>query len=1007
MPASVLSPQPSAARATLALAVLLGAAAIGRAESATKIPREYTLREWHEKAGLPSEELAGVVQDAKGYLWVASSSVLTRFDGRTFAPVPVPDTGVPRTLTAAGAKVPAIGGTGGYFIFHDGTARWIAVEPIAGKPVRTLFAAPDGAIWLGCDDGTVTRQQSNDVRVFEPMDDPASRKVLAFAHDATGQVWMMRGNRLFTIAGAVAHEVPLVRPEPELRIASSQRGGIWVFTRSHLLRWQDGSLETITPLPELLGAHFVQATLEDSHGSLWIGTRSQGLFRMNDRSLEPVPTSSENIVALCEDVDGNIWVATDGGGLTRLRAKAHQLYDQSSGLKDPFSYTVAGDATGAIWLANRDGGVARVVDGIVDTVSRRANWRQFSAMSVHPAPDGTIWMTSGIGVFRSSATAPESLERVTALNALRGARATFVASNGDYWLAADPDRVARYRDGVLTIFGTAEGFDGREVRAFAEDATGRIWLGAADGALFRSTGERFERLVLPGAERYGTDNYGALQVIRFEPDGTILIGSTRCGVVIVPEGDLVRTHALFSDHGLPSNNVSQILVDDHEHHWFAARNGVFWIHSRDVGDFAHGRIAHVHAVALGRDDGLPELSCLGLYQPAAWKSADGTLWFTTRRGTLRSDPVLVAPGTATPPPVSIISITCDGQARPLEATLEIESTVRRIQIGLSALNLSAPESVQVRFRLDGFDTEWVVQESDRLATYPRLPPGRYVFSTMASDGSGVWSSQPAQLTIVVTPPWWQSTWAQAGYLLALVATVTAVVRAWSHRRLRLRLERAEHARAVEQERARIARNIHDEVGASLTRISLLTQAALDEDAAHSPTLEKIYAATRTITRSMDEIVWAVNPRHDNTESLVYYLGNFAQSFLGAAGIRCRLESPPRLPEATLTSQIRHHVFLACKEALHNIVKHAGATEAVIRITVEDDVLAIRITDDGRGIIDPDTEAAKDPQTGRSGEGLRNMRQRMAEIHGACTLAREPAGGTTVLFTVPLPDPSAA
>ncbi|MBI3191401.1 MAG: histidine kinase, partial [Pedosphaera parvula] len=207
---------------------------------------------------------------------------------------------------------------------------------------------------------------------------------------------------------------------------------------------------------------------------------------------------------------------------------------------------------------------------------------------------------------------------------------------------------------------------------------------------------------------------------------------------------------------------------------------------------------------------------------------------------------------------------------------------------------------------------------------------------------------------------------------------------------------AEHARAVEQERARIARNIHDDVGASLTRISLLTQAALDESSAHSPTLEKIYESTRTITRSMDEIVWAVNPRHDNTESLVYYLGNFAQSFLGTAGIRCRLESPTHLPDATLTSQIRHHVFLCCKEALHNVVKHAGASEAVIHIALEHGVLEIRITDNGRGIA-----AAGDGGHTAIGDGLENMRQRMAEIRGTCAIKREPAGGTTVVFSVPL------
>jgi signal transduction histidine kinase/ligand-binding sensor domain-containing protein len=990
----------------LALACLAAPVAHAAAAAAAHPPADYTLRDWHEQDGLPSEEMAGVVQDRDGYLWVATNAGLARFDGHSFEQMEVPADGYTRVLAlladggsrtgtpAIAANPRSADGASGYFRVKDRALEFVREEALAGKTTRALFLAPDGATWIGCEDGTVLRRGDATTTVFEPLADQAGRKTLAFAADTAGRVWLARGNRLFRADGAELREVPLARAEPELRLASSASGGIWVFTRGALLRWNGAALEEIMPLPELLGAHFVQAALEDSHGFLWVGTRSQGLFRIIGAEITPVPTSGENIAALCEDSEGNLWAATNGGGLSRLRPRAHKLYDQSSGLRDLFSYTVAEDTAGAIWLANRDGGMARVIDGVVDPVSRRAGWRPFSTMSVHPAPDGGVWITSGLGVFRTTAAAPETVERVTALNTLRNIRSTFVARNGDYWLAADPDRVARFRDGVLTTFGPEQGFEGREVRAFAEDADGRVWIGANDGRLFRTSGERLERVVLPGA-----DNFGAIQVIRFEPDGTMLLGTTRYGVAIVPPGEPARTRLLFSDHGLPFNNITQILVDDQDRHWFASRSGVFWVHTRDVRDFVAGKVARVHAILLGRDDGLPYLTCLGLFQPAAWKARDGSLWFATRRGVLRTDPSLMASGVSSPPPVAITAITCDGLNQPLQSTLRIRSTVRRLQIRLSALNLSTPEAVQVRFRLDGFDNDWVVQAADRVATYPRLPPGSYVFSTMASNGTGTWSNQPAQLTIIVTPPWWQSTWAQALYLAALVGLVTVIVRARSHRRLRLRLERAEHARAIEQERARIARNIHDDVGASLTRISLLTQAALDESSAHSPTLEKIYESTRAITRSMDEIVWAVNPRHDNTESLVYYLGNFAQSFLGAAGIRCRLESPTHLPEATLTSQIRHHVFLGCKEALHNIVKHAGATEAVVHIALEAGILAIRITDNGRGIVASGDGAADDRTS--AGDGLENMRQRMAEIRGTCSITREPSGGTTVVFSVPL------
>jgi signal transduction histidine kinase len=316
--------------------------------------------------------------------------------------------------------------------------------------------------------------------------------------------------------------------------------------------------------------------------------------------------------------------------------------------------------------------------------------------------------------------------------------------------------------------------------------------------------------------------------------------------------------------------------------------------------------------------------------------------------------------------------------------------------------------VQVRYRLDGFDSDWLVLDRSRLVTYPRLPPGRYVFGTMASNGSGDWNSQPDLLTVDVIPSWWQTPWAQAGGILTLVALVGVAVRMWSHRRLRHKLALSESARQVERERTRIARNIHDDLGASLTRISLLTQAAQQESTAHSPTLEKIYEATRSITRSMDEIVWAVNPQQDTIESLVYYLGNFASNLLGAAGVRCRLESPASLPEPPLPSQIRHHLFLGCKEALHNVVKHAHATEVVIRISAGQNTLAIAIADNGRGL--HAAQPSPDPLRAAPGHGLGNLRQRMTEIRGTCLFVAPPEGGTTVTFSVPLtatPNPKSA
>jgi signal transduction histidine kinase len=223
------------------------------------------------------------------------------------------------------------------------------------------------------------------------------------------------------------------------------------------------------------------------------------------------------------------------------------------------------------------------------------------------------------------------------------------------------------------------------------------------------------------------------------------------------------------------------------------------------------------------------------------------------------------------------------------------------------------------------------------------------------------------------------------------------------RKLQRKLERVERQQAIERERSRIARDIHDELGASLTRITLLSQSArgeLDHSAAATE-LDRIYDTARDVTRAMDEIVWAVNPQHDTLDSLATYLGKFAQDFLAAAHIRCRLEMPIQLPAWPLTAEVRHNLFLAFKEAVNNAVKHAGTTEVRVIVQLAPDRFTLRVEDEGCGFATNGAEGESLPTSGRSanGNGLKNMRRRLDEIGGRCEIRSTPGTGTTVIFEV--------
>jgi signal transduction histidine kinase len=256
------------------------------------------------------------------------------------------------------------------------------------------------------------------------------------------------------------------------------------------------------------------------------------------------------------------------------------------------------------------------------------------------------------------------------------------------------------------------------------------------------------------------------------------------------------------------------------------------------------------------------------------------------------------------------------------------------------------------------------------------------------------------------PFFWQTTWFRI--LCGGVALVASGWIVWQagRRRMRRRLERLERQQAVEHERTRIAHDIHDDLGTHLTRIAMLSDPGRNElggAQAASINLNRIHGTARELTRAMDEIIWAANPHHDTLDSLANYLHKFAQDFLESADIRCRVDIPFDLPSWPLSPEVRHNLFLACKEALNNAVKHAGASEIRIRLELGPASCTLKIEDNGRGFA-LDAVAAGNAPAQSDGNGLKTMQARLTAIGGRCEFCSVLGQGTTVTFRFPIQAP---
>jgi signal transduction histidine kinase len=322
----------------------------------------------------------------------------------------------------------------------------------------------------------------------------------------------------------------------------------------------------------------------------------------------------------------------------------------------------------------------------------------------------------------------------------------------------------------------------------------------------------------------------------------------------------------------------------------------------------------------------------------------------------------------------------------------------RLEIHYTGLSFSAPDKVQFKYRLEGHESAWTDAGDTRVAFYNKLPPGHYRFQVEAGNEDDVWSKTGSVLAVAVQPQFWQTWWFRTAVVLVILGLIAAVVRYLSTQKLQRQLQALKQQEVLEKERSRIARDLHDQLGANLTRVALLGE--MVETDKHSPEevvahAQQISQAARDTTHSLDEIVWAVNPSNDTLDGLVTYACKYAQEYFALAGVRYRAEVPPQLPSVVIPPEVRHNVFLAFKEAVNNVVKHAQASEARIRLRLQPGNFTLEIEDDGRGIGQPV------PPTTQAKNGLRNMRKRMEDMHGEFAIAGGAKGGTIVRLVVPI------
>jgi signal transduction histidine kinase len=371
------------------------------------------------------------------------------------------------------------------------------------------------------------------------------------------------------------------------------------------------------------------------------------------------------------------------------------------------------------------------------------------------------------------------------------------------------------------------------------------------------------------------------------------------------------------------------------------------------------------------------------------------LWFPNYRALAGFDPAVVRESGRTLAPL-IEEVSADGVLLPRDPAmgLRVRSGVRRIEFHYACADLRAPERLRFQYKLDGVDDGWSTPGAQRTATYGPLAPGNYLFHVKAGGASIEWHEAAEALPLIVVPRWWERTLVRIAAVILCVLLTGGTVWLVARARHRRKLARLQLQQVREMERRRIARDIHDDLGATLARVVWLGEMSGTPEAAQSH-MRKVATAAREMSQSLEGIVWAVRPENDTLRSLVAYLGRRMDELFEGTNTAYRFVAPRELPERMVFAEARHNVFLACKEALTNALKHSRAGTVRLELDCVGDECHVTITDDGMGF---------DPQGTRRADaaGLKNMRSRMEEIKGGFDLRSEPGKGTTVRLRFPIP-----
>lgn len=967
---------------------LMGALLLPAILPAQVLPfKTYTQRD-----GLISKYVHTIVQDTRGYLWIGAGEGLSIYDGYEFDNHRSSgNQSLHSILTLSESRTHGSGsmwiGThlgGGLVLFSRGSFTPFAQQDLRGRSISSVVEDAAGNVWCATDSG-LYRIASGETSAHE-LNSQRTHQVTA-PDDRTILALLQSSLRRYSLSGEFLDSLGI--PGATCMLAG-QGGRLWVATGSReLLQITDMSVRERIPLP----SGRVKGMSQDADGTVWLAS-SQGLMKVlhgGDSSYSVTTYTAAHGLASTDihdvhvDREENLWIAT-WGGLQMLPPNATTLIPIDTLPFDRFYQPLAVDVTGRFWAVTV-GGILEltVADSLTHTFHGESDLRLSSQPTgVKFDHQGRLWVADGNRVFhvydvnrmRGSTTLTKRRQFQASISDERTRLIAFLPDRkGNLWCSLSPVGVAVFDSTFrhLRTLTQADGLRAGDMRDMMQDRRGRVWLGGMGGGIIIADGGPSPLTFLQAQDGLPDEMIRSLHQDR---EGRIVIGTRIGGLVRYDDTTFTQ---LTNENGLISDCVWGIAEDNVGRYWLATQAG---LQSVDKASFTPNASPAVMT-------GEATIAC-AVNEDVVAAYRYGSILIVSLKDRKR---VSVAP------PIHITKFLVNGEPVDTREAHRFSYSMNTCALEFTGIQLSDAKALRYQYRILEADTNWSAASSDRGLTLPNLAPGQYTIEVQAVTAQGLESSHPASVAFTILPPPWRSWWAYGMYALIALAGGFAW-RRYEINRIRredrLEAERRENALRIElekqQTRMQIARDLHDEVGSTLSSITLFAQAIAEKKSNDKRLLSLISEGSSRAKEAMRDIIWSLDAANDDWETMLVKFRRFASDLLENKRIEHSIDLDIPSSASSIDPHRRRHFWLLFKELVANIVNHSQCGQAQISLTMKEGVLCLRVEDNGRGF----NEA-----TVNAGNGIKNIRSRAATLGGTAELSTTPGGGTRWKVSFPL------